>query len=86
MSQASDYWERGEGQMRRLVRDREGTAILTAVVTGIGIGLVIGAAIGRSHRHQQTWRDRVNFEGFGRRLSERIETILPEAISDYLGK
>jgi hypothetical protein len=81
--QASDYWERGEHQMREFVRDREGTAILVAVATGLGIGLVIGAAIGRSHREEQTWRDRINMEGFGRRLMDRIEGMIPDALSEH---
>jgi len=85
-NQASDYWERGEHQMRQLVRDREGTAILLAVATGLGIGLVIGASLGRSHRQQLSWRDRINAEGFGRRLMERIEGMIPEAVSEHFGR
>jgi hypothetical protein len=85
-SQASDYWERGEDQMRQLVRDREGTAILMAVATGLCIGLVIGASLGRSHRQELTWRDRLNAEGFGRRLMERIEGMIPEAVSEHFGR
>jgi len=85
-SQASDYWERGEDQMRNLVRDREGTAILMAVATGLCVGLVIGASLGRSHREELTWRERINAEGFGRRLMERIEGMIPDAVSEHFGR
>jgi hypothetical protein len=84
--QASEYWERGEDQMRQLVRNREGTAMLLAMATGLGIGLVIGATLGRSRQHQQTWRDRINMEGFGRTLMDRIEGMIPEAVSEHFGR
>jgi hypothetical protein len=85
-SHASDYWERGEDQMRQLVRDREGTAILVAVATGLGIGLLIGASLGRSRREELTWRERINAEGFGKRLMQRIESMIPEAVSEHFGR
>jgi len=84
--QASDYWERGEHQMRELVRDREGTAILVAVATGFGLGLVVGAALGRSHREEQTWRNRINMEDFGRNLMDRIQGMIPDALSEHFGR
>jgi len=84
--QASEYWEEGRDQMQECMRGREGAAVLMAAAAGIGVGLVVGAALGRSHRQQLTWRDRVTAEGFGRRLMERIESMIPDALSDHFSK
>jgi len=84
--QASEYWSQGQDQMREVVRDREGAAVLMALAAGLGVGLVIGAALGRSHRQQLSWRDRMTAEGFGRRLMERIESLVPDALSEHFSK
>lgn len=84
--QASEYWSQGRDQMQECVRGREGAAVLMAAAAGIGVGLVVGAALGRSHKQQLTWRDRVTAEGFGRRLMERIESMIPDALSDHFSK
>jgi len=84
--QATEYWEEGRDQMQECIRGREGAAVLMAAAAGIGVGLVVGAALGRSHRQQLTWRDRVTAEGFGRRLMERIESMIPDALSDHFSK
>jgi sugar (pentulose or hexulose) kinase len=81
--QASEYWSEGREQMQECIRGREGAAVLMAAAAGIGVGLVIGAALGRSHKQQLTWRDRVTAEGFGRRLMERIESMIPDALSEH---
>jgi hypothetical protein len=82
--QASGYLARGASQVRDLTHDREGTAVLVALTAGFGIGLAIGAALGASHSRPQTWRDRIAAEGIGRRLMERVEGIMPDALSDYM--
>jgi hypothetical protein len=84
--QASEYWAQGQEQMQECIRGREATAVVMAVAAGIGVGLVVGAALGRSHRQQLTWRDRITAEGFGRRLMERIESMIPDALSDHFSK
>jgi len=84
--QASDYWSEGRDQMAECIRGREGTAVLMAAAAGLGIGLVVGASLGRSHRQQLSWRDRVTAEGFGRRLMERIESMIPDALADHFSK
>jgi len=84
--QASEYWNEGREQMQECIRGREGTAVLMAAAAGLGVGLVVGAALGRSHKQQLTWRDRVTAEGFGRRLMERIESMIPDALSDHFSK
>ena len=72
--------------MRELVRDREGKAVLVALAAGIGVGLMIGSAFGQSHRQPQSWRDRIAAEGFGRRLMERIESLIPEAVTQHFAE
>jgi len=84
--QASEYWSEGREQMQECIRGREGAAVLMAAAAGIGVGLVVGAALGRSHKQQLTWRDRVTAEGFGRRLMERIESMIPDALSDHFSR
>lgn len=84
--QAPDYWTQGEDYMRELVRDREGTAIMIALAAGVGVGLVIGASLGRSHREPRSWRDRLTAEGFGRRIMERVESMIPDALAEHFGK
>ncbi len=84
--QASEYWAQGREQMQECIRGREATAVVMAVAAGLGVGLVLGAALGRSHRQQLTWRDRVTAEGFGRRLIERIENMIPDALSEHFSK
>jgi sugar (pentulose or hexulose) kinase len=84
--QASEYWEQGRESVEECMTGREGAAVLMAAAAGIGVGLVVGAALGRSHKQQLTWRDRVTAEGFGRRLMERIESMIPDALSDHFSK
>ena len=84
--QASTYWAQGEDQVRECVRGREGAAMLTALAAGLGVGLVIGAALGRSHTQPRSLRDRLTAEGFGRRLMDRIESMIPDALAEHFGK
>ncbi len=84
--QASDYWHQGEDQMRELIRDREGTAILIALATGMGVGLVLGGAVGHARQRPKSWRDRLTAEGFGRRLMDRIESVIPDALAEHFNR
>jgi hypothetical protein len=84
--QSSGYWERGEEQMRECVRGHEGTAMLLALGAGLGVGLVIGASIGHSRPEPRGWRDRLTAEGFGRRLMDRIESMIPNALAEHFAK
>jgi len=81
--QASDYLAKGASQVREMTRDREGTAVVVALAAGLGLGLMIGASLARSHREQRTWRDRITAEGFGRRLMDRIESMIPDALTEH---
>lgn len=84
--QTSDYWNQGEDQMRELIRDHEGTAILIAMAAGMGIGLVLGGALGRGRQRPKSWRDRLTAEGFGRRLMDRIESVIPDALAEHFNR
>ncbi len=84
--QTSDYWNRGEDQLREFVRDREGMAMSIALATGLGVGLVLGKALGRAGQQPKSWRDRLTAEGFGRRLLDRIESVIPDALAEHFSR
>lgn len=84
--QASEYWNQGRDQMRGMVRGREGTTVLMALAAGVGVGLVIGSALSRSHAEQQSCNARRTAEQFGRRLMDRIENMIPEALSEHFSR
>jgi len=84
--QATEYWSQGQEQLGECVKGREGTAIMLAVAAGVGVGLIIGTSLGHSRVRQQSWRERYMAEGFGRRLMERIENMIPDALSDHFSK
>jgi hypothetical protein len=84
--QATQYWSQGQQQMRGMVRGREGTTLLVAVAAGVGVGLVIGAALGRSHSQSMSSQARRTAEGFGRRLMDRIEGMIPDALAEHFAK
>jgi hypothetical protein len=81
----SEYVSRGASQVREMTRDHEGTTVLVALAAGFGVGLLIGAAIAPSHR-QPSWSDRLAAEGVGRRLLARVESMIPEALAERLGR
>lgn len=85
MSRGADYMSRGASQVREMTRDHEGTAVLVALAAGFGIGLLIGAALAPSHEPRR-WGDRLAAEGLGRRLLERVESMIPDALAERLGR
>jgi hypothetical protein len=82
----SSFMGRGASQVRELTREHETGAVVMAAVAGFGVGVIIGAALAHSHRKPQTWRDRIMAEGLGHRLMERIESMIPEAIAQHIGR
>jgi hypothetical protein len=82
---ASEYWERGESQLRDWTEGHETTTVLVALATGFGIGAMIGYALSAPHR-PKSLKDRLMAEGIGRRVMDRIEGMLPEAVAGYFGK
>jgi hypothetical protein len=83
--QQQSYLERGNQQFREMVADHEGQAVFVALALGFGIGLALGYGMGGS-RQEERWTDRIAAEGLGRRLLERVESLLPEAVTSRLGK
>jgi hypothetical protein len=84
--QASDYVSGSAAQMQECIRDHAGASVAVSLLAGFGIGLVIGHAISGSSGERRTWRDRIAAEGLGRRLMERFEAMIPDAISEHFGK
>lgn len=82
--QVSDYVSQGSSQFKDMTRDHEGTAVVVALATGFGVGLLIGAALASSQSRPQTWRDRIAAEGIGRRFLERVEGLMPDAVTEML--
>jgi hypothetical protein len=83
--EVSDYVSHGASQVREMTRDHEGTAVLVALAAGFGVGLLIGAALAPRHQPRR-WSDRLTAEGIGRRLLERVEGMIPDALSERLGR
>jgi ElaB/YqjD/DUF883 family membrane-anchored ribosome-binding protein len=65
-------------------REHQGRVVLAALATGFSVGLLLGGLMGRP-RSKTSWTDRLACEGVGRRLLDRIESLLPESITDRLG-
>jgi len=83
-SHEEGYLERGNQQLRDMMEDHEGQTVLVGLALGFGIGLAIGYSMGGSSEPQR-WTDRIAAEGVGRRLLERIDSLLPESITNKLG-
>lgn len=84
--QASQYVREAAAEVRECTREHSTAAVVTALVGGFGIGLLIGHAIGMPRRAPRSLRDRMAAEGIGRRLMERIESVIPDAIAEHFGK
>jgi hypothetical protein len=84
-NQASSYLARGNDQLREIVEDREGQAVLAACALGFGLGVAIGYAMGGpSEKERSRWTDRITAEGLGRKLLERVDQLLPESVTSRL--
>lgn len=83
---AEGYLARGNAQFQEMVEDHEGQAVLVALAVGFGIGVVLGYGIGAPFAREEHWTDRVAAEGVGRRLLERLDSMLPEAITSRFAK
>lgn len=78
------YLERATSGIRELTRQREGRVVVAALATGFAIGAAIGCVIAGSRQRQQTWSDRLACEGLGRRLLDRLSSMVPDSISDKI--
>ena len=77
-----------QGEMRdhvqESVRGREGTVVFISMAVGFGIGVLIGTTLAAPRRRSPAWRDRFMAEGFGQRVLERLEDMLPEGMTGCL--
>jgi hypothetical protein len=77
------YYARGQAQLRALTREREATAVLIALAAGFGVGLLLGGSLISSSR-SSSWHHRETAESLGRRMLDRIDQYLPDAISRHI--
>jgi hypothetical protein len=84
--QASDYVSESASDMQECIRERSGTAVVVSLVAGFGIGILIGRALSKPEPESRSRRYRSAAEGVGRRLMDRIEAMIPEALAEHFGK
>jgi uncharacterized protein YjbJ (UPF0337 family) len=74
------------GDAQAMVRARPAEAIAVAFGTGVVVGVILGLVAFHVPRSKKRGLyDSLTAEGVGRRLLERAESILPEALADRLG-
>jgi len=84
--QASEYVTQGAEQVQECIREHSGASVMISLAAGFGIGLLIGRAIGTPRYEPRSRRYRAMAEGFGTRLMDRIETMIPDAVAEHFGK
>jgi len=84
--QASDYVSESAAEMQECIRERSGTAVVVSLVAGFGIGILVGRALTKSEPESRSRRYRSAAEGVGRRLMDRIEAMIPDALAEHFGK
>jgi len=84
--QASDYVTQSAERAQECIREHSGASIMISLAAGFGIGLLIGRAIGTPHYEPRSRRYRAMAEGFGTRLMDRIEAMIPDAVAEHFGK
>jgi hypothetical protein len=84
--QASDYISESAAEMQECIRERSGTAVMVSLVAGFGIGILVGRALTKKQEEPRSRRYRSAAEGVGRRLMDRIEAMIPDALAEHFGK
>jgi len=84
--QASDYVSESAAEMQECIRERSGTAVMVSLVAGFGIGILIGRALTKSQEEPRSRRYRSAAENVGRRLMDRIDAMIPDALAEHFGK
>lgn len=84
--ESTGYLQQASERVRELTYEREGRVVVGALAAGFVIGAAIGCAIATTRKQNESWSDRLAYEGLGRRLLERIGSSLPESISERFGR
>ncbi len=84
--EVSGYISQGASQFREMTEGHEARTVLIALAAGFGVGLLIGGALASSHRRPRRWSDRIAAEGLGRRLLDRVESMIPETITERFSR
>jgi len=84
--QASEYVSDQAEYAQECIREHSGKSVMVSLVAGFGIGLLIGRALTTSHRQPPSRRYLATAEGLGRRMMDKIEAMIPEALSEHFGK
>lgn len=82
--QITECVSQGTERFGQMTRGHEGQAAMIALAAGFGIGLVIGCSLASGGRRSRSWTDRLTAEGIGRKFMERVESVLPEMVSERL--
>src|SRR5687767_3115511 len=85
-AQEDTFQSRVASQIHGFTDEQPGTALLVALGAGLGVGLLIGIALRTPQTRQRSWHDRLLAEGIGRRLLERAESLLPDAVMERLNR
>jgi hypothetical protein len=77
------YLARGQAQLRQMTAEREGRTVLIALAAGFGVGLLLGGALINSGR-RFPWSQQAEAETLGRRILDRMDQYLPDAITRHV--
>lgn len=80
------YLSQATHRVRDMTQGREGRIVVAALASGFAIGTAIGWVIAGSRQRQPSWSDRLACEGLGRSLLDRLASVIPESISEKLGR
>jgi len=84
--QAQEYVSETAEQAEECIRKHSAASIMISLAAGFGIGLLIGRAIAVPYQEPRSRRYRAMAEGFGSRLMERIEAMVPDALAEHFSK
>ena len=84
--QAQEYVTESAEQVQECIREHSAASVMISLAAGFGIGLLIGRAIGTPYQQPRSRRYRAMAEGFGSRLMDRIEAMIPDALAEHFGK
>jgi len=84
--QAQEYVTESAEQVQECIREHSAASVMISLAAGFGIGLLIGRAIGTPYQEPRSRRYRAMAEGFGTRLMDRIEGMIPDAVAEHFGK